>query len=83
MKTKIEVGQRVDIFEVSNDPYNGNFNIGGWYAEKPSKYSGNKYGRDMISQSPIPSDWEATAWHLNIPNHMKKVGTMVIKSIKP
>ena len=78
---ELTVGQRIDIFEVTKNPYGDKvFIVGSHYAELAgNKFHGNDFGRDMIANDPKPV-W-ANAWHLNAYD-MRKVGTMVIKSIK-
>lgn len=74
----MKVGDRIDVYEVFNSPYT-NMSLypknNCWYAEVPGIYSGNKYGRNMLCDT-------SHITHLNIPQHMFKVGTLIIKTIK-
>lgn len=80
---QLEIGDRIDVFKVTHDSYGGEFTIGAFYAEVlGNKYSGNSYGRDMIGNRPIPETWGAGGWHMNIPDNMVKVGTLVITALK-
>lgn len=87
----LEVGQRIDIFQIQSNIYGNIWKQDGWYAEStnsdrfnnPDYISHAKYGRDMVCDNKYLSFIP----HQNIINNfvkkgMVKVGTMVIKSIK-
>ena len=71
----LEIGQRIDVFEIAHNCYGGSFKKGEQYAEVPSQYSGNPHGRQMVC------DYE-DGLHLNIPQDMKQIGTLIIKTLK-
>jgi hypothetical protein len=73
--SKLQVGQRIRVFEVvRNGSYGGNE----IYAEHhETDYSHNEYGTDLISEYSHP----LAALHVNA-SHMKQVGTLIIKKIK-
>jgi hypothetical protein len=82
MGNKLEVGQRIHIFEVtkpSGGYPKGNFKLGSWYSEVPgNQFHGNKFGRDMVSDNP-----DCPQLHCSISdNDIKFVGTMVVKELK-
>lgn len=79
---KIQVGQRIDVFEILKTPYSEtSFKVGRQYAEIAGNYyHGNESGRDMVTDNPA---FTSLHHNINIGNsQMEKVGTMIIKSVK-
>lgn len=81
METKLEIGQRIDLYEVLHNTRYSDMTIGRFY---PSQDENSKYYVGL----PCDIDWNSyPTLHVhtqldNISPECKKVGTMVIKSLK-
>lgn len=77
----MQVGERLDVFEVLPDNWYTNLKTGDWVSEKPnSSFHGNVFGVDIN----ISIFEGGTFCHLGLDyrNEARKVGTLIIKSIK-